>query len=56
MNKDKEVEVQRGRGGRFQRGRGRYYGEGGRYDSSMYDKGKSKWKNDDKGKKQMEKW
>ena len=31
---------QRGRGGRFQRDRGRSYGEGGRSDNSVQDKGK----------------
>lgn len=46
----KHEQRQRDRGGRFQRGRSRSYGEGGKYDSSMQDKGKSKWKNDDKGK------
>ena len=40
----------RGRGGRFQRDRGRSYGEGGTFDNSMQDKGKSEWKNEDKGK------
>ena len=41
---------QRGRGGRFQRGRGRSYGEGSRSDNFVQDKEKSKWKNDDKDK------
>ena len=39
-----------GRGGRFQRGKGRSYSEGGRSDNSVQDKGKSEWKSDDKGK------
>ena len=46
----KHEQGQRGRGGRFQRGRGRSYGEGSRSDNFMHNKGKSKWKNDDKGK------
>ena len=46
----KHEQRQRGRGGRFQRGRGRSYGESGRSDSSMHDKGKIEWKNYDKDK------
>ena len=46
----KHEQRQRGRGGRFQRGRGRSYGESDRSDSFMQDKGKSKWKSDEKGK------
>ena len=46
----KHEQTQRGRGGRFQRGRGRSYGEGGRSDNFLQDKGKFEWKNDDKGK------
>ena len=46
----KHEQRQRGRGGRFQRGRGRSDGEGSRSDNSVQDKGKSEWKNDDKGK------
>jgi hypothetical protein len=46
----KHEQRKRGRGGRFKRGRGRTYGEGGRFDNSMQDKGKPKWKNDDRGK------
>ena len=46
----KHEQRHRSRGGRFQRGRGRSYGEGGRFDNFMQDKGKSKWKNDEKGK------
>ena len=46
----KHEQRQRGRGGRFQRVRGRSYGESDRYDSSLQDKGKSEWKNDDKDK------
>ena len=46
----KHEQRQRGRGGRFQRGRGRSYGEGGRSNNSLEEKGKFEWKNDDKGK------
>ena len=46
----KHEQRQRGRGGRFQRGRGRSYGESGRSNNSMQDKGKYEWKNEDKGK------
>ena len=46
----KHEQRQRGRRGRFQRGRGRSYGEGGISNNFVQDKGKSKWKNDDKGK------
>ena len=49
----KHEQRQRCRGGRFQRGRGRSYGESGRSNSSMQDKGKFEWKNDDKD---MTKW
>ena len=45
----KHEQRQRGRGGRFQRGRARSYGEGGIFESSMQDKRKYEWKNDDKG-------
>ena len=45
---NKHEQRQRARGGRFQRGRGRSYGESGRSEKSMQDKGKSKWKIDDK--------
>ena len=54
--KDKEIltkkheQRQRGRGGRFLRGRGRSYGEGGRSKNYVQDKRKFEWKNDDKGK------
>ena len=37
----KHGQRQRGRGGRFQRGRGRSYGEVSRSDNSIQDKGKS---------------
>ena len=46
----KHEQRQRGRGGRFQRGRGRSYGEGGISDNFVKDKDKSEWKNDEKGK------
>ena len=46
----KHEQRQRGRCGRFHRGRGRSYGEGGRSDNFVQDKGKSEWKNDDKDK------
>ena len=46
--KKKHEQRQRGRGGRFQRGRGRSYGEGGRSDNLMQDKGKYGWKNYEK--------
>ena len=38
------------RGGRFQRGRGRSYGESSRSENFVQDKSKSNWKNDDRGK------
>ena len=41
---------QRGRGGTFQRGRGRFNNEEGRSDNYMQDKGKIEWKSEDKGK------
>ena len=46
----KHEQRQRARGGRFQRGRGRSYGESSRSDNSMQDKVKFEWKSDDKGK------
>ena len=46
----KHEQKQRGRGGRFQRGRGIFYGEGSRFDNFVQDKGQFEWKNDDKGK------
>ena len=50
----KHEQRKRCRGGRFQRGRGRSYGdtygEGGIFDNSMQDKGKSEWKSDDRNK------
>ena len=46
----KHEQRQKGRGGRFQRGRGRSYGKCGRFDSSMHDKEKSEWRNDEKDK------
>lgn len=46
----KHKQRQTGRGGRFQRGRDRSYGEGGRFDNFVQDKGKFEWKNDDKDK------
>ena len=46
----KHEQRKKGRSGRFQRGRGRSYGEGGKCESFVQDKGKSKWKNDDKDK------
>ena len=48
--KNKHEKRQRGSGGRFQRGIGRSHGEGRRFNSSMLDKGKFEWKNDDKDK------
>ena len=48
--KKKHEQRQRGRGGRFQRGRGRSYGEGGRSNSFVHDKEKYQEKNDDKDK------
>ena len=46
----KHEQRKRGIGGRFQRGRGRSYGESGRSNNSVQDKGKSEWKNENKGK------
>ena len=46
----KHEQRQRGRGGRFWRGRGRSYGEGGRSNNFVQDKVKFEWKNDDKDK------
>ena len=43
----KHEQRQRGRGGKFQRGKGRSYGEDRRSDSFVQDKGKFEWKNDD---------
>ena len=43
---------QGGRGGRLQRGRGRFNNRDGRFDNSVQDKGKYEWKNEDKGKKE----
>ena len=54
--KDEEIltkmheQRQRGRGGRFQRGRGRSYGEDGRFDNFVQDKRKFEQKNYDRGK------
>ena len=45
----KHEQRQRGRGGRFQRGRGRSYGESRIFDNYVQDKGKSKQKSEDKG-------
>ena len=49
----KHEQRQRGRGGRFHRGRGRSYRESGRSHNSMQDKGEFEWKNEDKGKTKL---
>ena len=46
----KHEKRQSGRDGIFKIGRGRSYGEGGRSNNSVQDKGKCEWKNDEKGK------
>ena len=46
----KHEERQRSRGGTIQRGKGRAYGDSGKSDNFVQDKGKFEWKNEDKGK------
>ena len=39
-----KIQRQRSRGGRFQRGRGRSYGQGGKSENFVQDKGKYEWR------------
>ena len=48
--KKKYEQRQRGRGGKFHRGRGRFNNGDDRFDNFVQDKEKYKWKNKDKGK------